>query len=85
MGSYKVLICKPAEKELKRISKPDLQRVAVKISSLSVQPRPVGSEKLAGNDRYRIRQGDWRIVYGIDDAAKMVTIIKIGHRREVYR
>lgn len=85
MGSYRVLIRKSAEKELRQIPKPDLRKITAKISSLSGQPRPMGSEKLAGNDRYRIRQGDWRIIYGIDDTVKIVTVIKIGHRREVYR
>jgi mRNA interferase RelE/StbE len=52
---------------------------------LAHSPRPPGNEKLSGQDRYRIRQGDYRIVYAIDDEARIVEIVKIGHRREVYR
>ena len=51
-----------------------------------MDPRPLGCEKLSGHeDRYRVRQGDYRVVYAVDDAEKMVLIVKIGHRREVYR
>jgi len=56
-----------------------------RISGLSENPRPHGSEKLTGQERYRVRQGDWRIVYEIDDDARIVRIFKIGHRRDVYR
>ncbi|MEK6543148.1 MAG: type II toxin-antitoxin system RelE/ParE family toxin [Elusimicrobiota bacterium] len=85
MDSYRVLIRRSAQKELRRIPPPDLRRIVSKISGLSQDPRPQGSEKLSGDDRYRIRQGDWRIVYGIDDESRTVMVVKIGHRREVYR
>jgi mRNA interferase RelE/StbE len=52
---------------------------------LAEDPRPPGSEKLSGHDRYRHRQGDYRVVYAVDDAQRSVEIVKIGHRREVYR
>ena len=53
---------------------------------LAEEPRPHGAEKLAGNDdRYRVRQGNYRIVYSIDDKTKQVTVVKIGHRKDVYR
>jgi mRNA interferase RelE/StbE len=56
-----------------------------RIRKLAEDPRPPGSEKLSGQDRYRIRQGDHRVVYAVDDERRAVEIVKIGHRREVYR
>ncbi len=85
-GSYNLLIKRSAEKELKKIPATDLCRIVDRIHELAQQPRPAGCEKLSGDiERYRIRQGDYRIVYGIDDAARLVEVVKIGHRREVYR
>ncbi len=67
-------------------AKTERQRIIAKIQALAQDPRPRGSEKLAGyDDRYRIRQGNYRVVYLIDDQKSVVTIFKIGHRREVYR
>jgi mRNA interferase RelE/StbE len=57
----------------------------MKIGRLATDPRPPGSSKMSGSDHYRIRQGDWRVVYAVDEKAKRVDILKIGHRREVYR
>lgn len=87
MASYSLLIKPSAGKELEAIgSKVDRQKIIAKIQALAADPRPRGSEKLAGySDRYRIRQGNYRVVYLIDDSASAVTIYKIGHRREVYR
>jgi mRNA interferase RelE/StbE len=84
---YKLSIKPTAGKELEAVgSKADRTRIVAKISALATNPRPHGSEKLAGyDDRYRIRQGDYRVVYEIDDGASHVTIYKIGNRREVYR
>ncbi len=85
-GSYNLLIKRSAEKELKKIPAADLRRIVNCVHGLAEQPRPAGCEKLSGErERYRVRQGDYRIVYGIDDAACLVEIVKIGHRREVYR
>lgn len=85
MGSYKILIKRSAEKELRKIPKPYLEKMVRKIHTLAENPRPEGSELLKGGERhYRIRQGDYRIVYEISDATAEITIIKIGHRREVY-
>lgn len=85
-GSYNLTIKRSAEKELKKIPTADLRRIIDRIHGLAQQPRPAACEKLAGEtERYRVRQGDYRIVYGIDDAARLVEIIKIGHRREAYR
>ena len=85
MATYKVLIKSSAEKELRSLPKIDLKRVARRLASLSANPWPNGSEKLSGQSRYRIRQGDWRIVYSVNPRRKEVTIVRIGHRREVYR
>lgn len=87
MAGYSLLIKPSAGKELESIdSKADRQRIVARIQSLAADPRPQGSEKLAGSsDRYRVRQGQYRVVYLIDDARREVTIFKVGHRREVYR
>jgi mRNA interferase RelE/StbE len=84
---YKLSIKPSAGKELEAVgSKADRMRIIAKISALATNPRPQGSEKLAGHDdRYRVRQGNYRVVYEINDRASQVTIYKIGHRREVYR
>jgi mRNA interferase RelE/StbE len=85
-GSYNLRIKRSAEKELHKLPAIDLRRIVDRIHELAQQPRAAGCEKLSGDiERYRIRQGDYRIVYGIDDAARLVEIVKIGHRREVYR
>ena len=76
-----------AAKEHEAVSrKIDRQRIVQRIRALADHPRPPRSEKLAGhNDRFRIRQGPYRILYRIDDTAWIVEIFKVGHRREVYR
>lgn len=87
MALYKLTIKPSAGKELEAAgSKADRTRIVTRIDALAANPRPHGSEKLAGyDDRYRIRQGNYRVVYEVDDSASQVTIYKIGHRREVYR
>jgi len=84
---YRVEIKLSAIHELDRIGrKGDRQRVARRIRALGTQPRPPGSQKLAGaEDRYRVRQGRYRIVYAIDDAERLVTVFRIGDRKDVYR
>lgn len=87
MASYKVLVKTSAGKEIAAVdSKQDRQRVVAKIQGLATNPRPRGSEKLAGySDRYRVRQGNYRIVYLVDDDSSVVTIFKVGNRKDVYR
>ena len=85
MASYRLLIKASAAKELEATPKKDRARLAARMKGLSTTPRPSGSEKLSGEEKYRIRQGDYRILYLIDDASSTVTVVKIGHRREVYR
>ena len=84
-ASYSVVIKKSAERELRGLPKEDLRRVVDRIRALAGDPRPLGNEKITGQERYRIRQGDYRIVYAVDDEGRTVEIVKIGHRREVYR
>lgn len=84
-ASYRVSFKQSAEKELRRIASPFLAKILDKVRSLSNHPRPQGARLLKGEDRfYRLRQGDYRVIYEIDDTDRTVTIIKIGHRREVY-
>ncbi|MGH2454415.1 MAG: type II toxin-antitoxin system RelE family toxin [bacterium] len=85
MASYRLFIKPSAVKELESIPRENRQRVAGRIHRLSADPRPTGAEKLSALERYRIRQGDYRVVYAIDDRGKTVTVFKVGHRREVYR
>jgi mRNA interferase RelE/StbE len=82
---YNVALKRSAEKELKALPQRDLKKVTDRLSALALQPRPHGCEKMSGEERYRLRQGDWRIIYSIDDGERTVTIYRIGHRREVYR
>ena len=85
MANYKVLIKPSAIKELKKIPKKDLPEVTRKIEALAVDPYPPGCEKLAAQNSFRIRQGSYRIIYTIEDDKLIVIVIKIGHRRDVYR
>jgi len=87
VASYKILIKTSAGKELAEVgSKADREKLVARVQGLAANPRPHGSEKLAGYaDRYRVRQGNYRVIYLIDDEASVVTIYKIGHRKDVYR
>ena len=87
MAEYKVLIKPSATKEIESLgSRQDRQRIVARIRALSSNPRPHGCEKLAGHtDRYRVRQGQYRVVYSIDDAQHVIIIFRVGHRKEVYR
>ena len=87
MAEYRLLIKASAAKEIEAVgTKADRQRVVERIRALASDPRAPGSEKLAGyTDRYRTRQGQYRIIYLIDDKRHEVTIYKIGHRKDVYR
>ena len=85
MASFDVRIKRSAVKELEAIPLRDRRRIAARIGKLADDSRPPGCEKLSGLERYRIRQGDYRILYEIEDAIVTVTVVKIGHRKEVYR
>lgn len=87
MGKYSVRIKASAVKEIDAVgTKRDRQRIVAAIGALADDPRPSGVEKLSGqNARYRIRVGDCRIVFSIEDRVLVVYVVKVGHRREVYR
>jgi mRNA interferase RelE/StbE len=85
VASYRLLIKPSAAKELEGLPLKDRKRVARRLQRLGSDPRPTGAEKLSGQDKYRLRQGDHRVLYSVDDAALTVVIVKMGHRREVYR
>jgi mRNA interferase RelE/StbE len=83
--SYRLEVKRSAAREIGDLPKADCKRVVAKIQRLASNPRPNGCEKLSGAEKYRIRQGDYRILYEIDNSTKLVTIVKVGNRREVYR
>lgn len=87
MGSYRLQIKASAAKEIERIEPKKVRRAVVdRILALAVDPRPPGSEKLAGaRGQYRVRQGIWRIVYETRDNELIVVVVKVGHRRDVYK
>jgi mRNA interferase RelE/StbE len=85
MADYKVYFKESVEKDFSTIPKKDLQKILRRIETLSQDPRPQGCEKLTGQERYRVRQGNYRIVYSIQDRELTVWVVKVGHRKEVYR
>lgn len=85
MASYSILITRSAAKELEAVPAKDRKRVVTRIRLLADDPRPAGAEKLSGEEKYRVRQGNYRILYEIVDETLVVTVVKVGHRREVYR
>lgn len=85
MGSYRVEIKRSAEKEIERLAPDIRRRVVARIVALADDPRPHGAQKLSGGDEYRVRQGDHRIVYTIDDDVVTVTVVRVAHRSDVYR
>ncbi|NNF98231.1 MAG: type II toxin-antitoxin system RelE/ParE family toxin [Desulfobacteraceae bacterium] len=85
MAEYEVYFKESVWKELKKVSKHDLKRILSRVENLKDDPRPTGCEKLTGHELYRIRQGNYRIVYSIQDKELTVWIIKVGHRKNVYR
>jgi mRNA interferase RelE/StbE len=85
MAAYSVFFRESVHKDLREIPKADLARILERISALAEDPRPAGCEKLTGVHRYRVRQGDYRVVYSIHDDRLQVWVVKVGHRRDVYR
>jgi mRNA interferase RelE/StbE len=84
---YSLSIKPSAAKEIQSTSdKATLMRLIEKVKSLATQPRPLGSEKLAGRPNlYRVRKGNYRVIYSVDDESRVVDVVKVGHRRDVYR
>ena len=85
MESYKVIIKPSALKELGDIPKKFLEKITRRMFYLEKEPRPMGCEKPSVQEQYRLRQGDYRIVYEIDDPKRTVYVVKVAHRRNVYR
>lgn len=81
---YKVLIEKNAQKQLEKIAEPDYSRIKVAILDLAINPRPPGCKKLRRREGYRIRQGNYRIIYEIHDNILTVLILAAGHRKDIY-
>jgi mRNA interferase RelE/StbE len=85
MAVYKVLFKASVEKDFAPIPNKDLKKILKRIEGLVENPRPLGYEKLTGQERYRLRQGRYRIVYSIQDDALTVWVVKVGHRKDIYR
>lgn len=87
MARYSLRIKQSAANELEAVGrKADRQGLVRRIAALAVNPRPSGCEKIGGySDRYRIRQGTYRVVYSVDETTRIVEVVRVGHRREVYR
>lgn len=85
MANYRIVITRSAAKELEEVPRRDREKIVSTIQALASEPRPVGSEKLTGDEKCRIRHGNYRVLYQIDDGAVVVTVVRVAHRREVYR
>jgi mRNA interferase RelE/StbE len=85
MASYELAFKKSVARDLRVFSKQDVKRIMQRIRSLADDPRPAGCEKLSSQERYRVRQGVYRIIYEIDDKRLIVLVVKVGHRRSIYR
>lgn len=85
MAKFDLVFKESVSKDLKEIPKQDVQRILERIEALRDEPRPTGSVKLSGKEYYRVRQGNYRIIYEVQDSHLVVIVIKVGHRREVYR
>ena len=85
MEKYSILFRQSVLKDLEVLPKKDVQRIMEAIHALAADPRPPQSQKLSGREQYRLRQGDYRILYVIQDDVLIVTVVKVGHRKEVYR
>lgn len=85
MAKYNILIKPSAVKEIENITRKDRLLIIQKIQGLANNPRPHGCEKLTGENRYRIRRGVYRIVYSVSDTELHILVVKVGHRRDVYK
>ena len=82
---YKVELRRNAKKALDRIQEQEHPKIISALLGLEQNPRPLGVEKVRGTELWRIREGDYRLVYYIDDGEKIITVVRIGHRRDIYR
>ena len=85
MANYELQIRPSAVKELEKLPRKDRPKIVQKIRALTDNPRPHGCEKLSAEEKYRIRQGDYRVVYSVDDDERVILVVKVGHRKEGYR
>ena len=85
MAEYKIFFKRSVKKDFSTIPKKDVSKILQKIEALGNDPRPTGCEKLSGQNKYRLRQGTYRIIYSIQDYELTVWVVKVGHRKEVYR
>lgn len=85
MARFELRFKTSVAKDLRGLPKQDVRRILGRIEKLRDDPRPAGCEKLSGQELYRVRQGVYRIIYSIDDTRVFVEVIKVGHRRAVYR
>jgi mRNA interferase RelE/StbE len=85
MASYRLVFKQSVAKDLRSIPGKDVACIVRRLEALREDPRPVGSEKLSGQERYRIRQGVYRIIYEVEDEILVVTVVKVGHRKSIYR
>ena len=85
MGNFEVIFKRSVAKDLRQIPKKDVAKILKRIDALRTEPRPSGVEKLSGQEKYRIRQGIYRILYEIRNNELIVVVVKIGHRRDDYR
>ena len=84
METYKVLLKKSAAKELEKVPEKDRKKVIKNIRDLSLDPRPQGVKKLSGQEKYRIRQGNYRILYQIVDEELIIYVVGVGHRKDIF-
>ena len=85
MDKYKVLILPSVFKDFKTIPRKDKEKILKKIEELAINPHPIGSIRLSGDEKFRIRHGNYRILYRIEDDKLVVVIVKVGHRKDVYK
>ena len=85
MAAYKLFFKKSVQKDFDRIPEKDLKKILSRIKALSDNPRPSGCEKMTGQERYRLRQGRYRILYSIQDDELTIWVVKVGHRQNIYR
>ena len=85
MGAYRIFFKRSVEKDLSSIPKKDVRKILDRIKTLENDPRPPGCEKVTGQERFRLRQGLYRIVYSIQDDELTIWVVKVGHHKDVYR
>lgn len=85
MASYELVFKKSVAKDLRAFPKEDVKRIMQRVRALATDPRPPDCEKLSGQERYRIRQGAYRVIYEIEDARLLVLVVKVGNRKNVYQ